>query len=188
MFGSDLLIFQRPDTYLYSGGSGSKTLTVSLPTGGCYLRCEASNGGGTVKVIGISNGVTSTETISSFDASFVGVGTKKWTSITSLTITGFTSITIFPATSSGSKIVLSSTSNVNVRGTLYSDARTTGNVGDFTKDVGEFILRSKSFHYNPRLYTLKLKDKIVLEDDTFEVKYVNNLTSEESEAVLMMGR
>jgi len=188
MIGSDSLTFQRPDTYLYSGGSGTKTLDNALPIGGCYLRCEASDSEGSIIVTGVSSGSSTTETISSFDASYVGVGIKKWTSITSLVISGFTSITIYPATSTGSKLLLTSTTDVIVRGTLFSDTRTTGNIGDFTKDVGEYILRSKTFHYNPRLYTLQLKDKITLEGDIFEVKYLNNLTAEVTEAILLTGR
>lgn len=188
MYGSDSLTFQRPNTYLYSGGSGTKTLTNSLPTGGCYLRCEASDSEGSVVITGVSGGSTTSETISSFDASYVGVGTKKWTSITSLVITGFSSITVYPATSTGSKLLLTSTSNITVRGTLYSETRSARNLGDFTKDVGEYILRSKTFQYNPRLYTLQLKDKITLEGDIFEVKYLNNLTTEITEAVLLTGR
>lgn len=186
--GSDSLTFQRPQTYLYSGGSGTKTLTYVLPTGGCYLRCECSDGEGSIIVNGTATDSSTTETISSFDASYIGISTKKWTSITSLIISGFTSVTIYPATSTGTKLLLTSTTDVTVRGTLYSDTRTTGNIGEFTDELGNYDLKAKSFQYNPRLYTLYIKDKVTIEGEVFEVKYINNLTSEKTEIIMMTGR
>ena len=185
--GSTSLNFKRPQTYLYSGGSGTKTLNNALPTGGCYLRCECSDGTGSISVNGVATDASLTETISSFDASYVGISTKKWTSITSLIISGFTSVVIYPADLTGTKILLTSTTDVTVRGTLYSITRTTGNVGEMTENLGNYDINFKGFSYNPRIYTVLEKDTVTIDGKEYTVKYINNLTSEGSETVLRTG-
>ena len=188
MIGSDFLTFVRPRIYLYFGGSGTETLTHPLPTGGCYLRCEASDSEGSITINGVASDGSIAETISSFDANYISISLKKWISITSLIISGFTSLTIYPATSTGTKILLSDTDDIIIVGTLFSAARGSVNIGLITKDLGDFNINFKVFHYNPRLYTLQNKDRVTINNNVYEVKYINEITSEVSESILMTGR
>lgn len=111
MIGSESFTVLRPATFLYSGLSGSnKTPTAQPPSSGCYLRAEGVGTIGTITIIGVVGGAPTTEVMSTFDSEKVGVNAKLFTSITTFSITGFTSVIIYPATASGDKINLPSSS------------------------------------------------------------------------------
>jgi len=168
MIGSESYTVTRPYSYLYSGASGTnKTPTTTPPTGGCCLRIEGVGTAGTVKIYGTYGGVVTTETISTFDTDKVGFSYNKWTAITKFDITTFTSVVIYPASSSGEKIRLSTSSTFVLMCDSY-DINETQFRGEYIEYGGKTYKTYKAIQYDDR-FTLQFDDKVTIDGIDYRI-------------------
>lgn len=168
MIGNEMLTVNRPYKYLYSGTAGTnKTPVCQPPAKGCYMRIETTGTPGTVKAYGTVGGVTTTETVSSYDTHGIGLGSKKFTAITKFDVTGFTSVTIYPANESKEKMVLTETSTFTILGDVYA-VNVNQTRGQFIEIAGKQIRAYKQILYDGR-FELQIDDKVSIRGREYTV-------------------
>jgi hypothetical protein len=176
MIGSESFTVSRPVTFLYSGILGAtKVPSTQPPSGGSYLRLEGTGTAGNVVVTGAATDTATTETILStaFDTEKIAVSTKKWLTISNLNIATWTSIIIYPASSSGDRINLSNTfTTFNIIADCY-DANLNQFRGHYQELAGEVTKSFKMLMYDGR-YTLLAEDLITIFGKQYKVVDVNS--------------
>lgn len=159
-FGKERLTVTRPYKYLYSGEDGTNlTPLCQPPARGCKIRAEAVGTPGTVKIYGTVGGVSTSETITSFDAHNVGFGTKRFTAITKFDITGFDSATIYAADDGGEIKVLSSSTTFKILADTYS-VNVNQTRGTYIEVAGKTVKSYKQILYDRRWPELQYDDKV----------------------------
>lgn len=173
MIGNEQFTVTRLNKYLLSSAAGvDKVPTAQPPTAGCYVRVEAVGTSGSIVIIGTVGGSSTTETISSYDSELVGFGTKLFTAISKVTISGFTSAILYPANESGEKINLTSYTTFTIMADCYTQYN--------SESTGKFIefggIRSKlyrSLMFDGR-YSLLNDDLITIDNEQFKVVDVSS--------------
>jgi hypothetical protein len=171
--GQELYTVSRPNKYFYTGVSGTnKTPLCQPPTNGCYLRVEGVGTVGTIKAYGTVGGAVTTETISTFDSDKVGMGTKLFTAFTKFDVTSFTSVIVYPATKTGEKINLASSTTFTILCDTY-DVNETQFRGEYIDVAGHAYKIYKTMMYDGR-YTLQNEDKITIDGQEYTIANVSN--------------
>ena len=105
MIGNKQILMRSLVSYFYQGGDCEAEDAEFQPmTGGCWVLCDAGEGGsGTVIIAGTSGGESVEETISSFDPEGKAVSSYRFTAISSIDVTliGSIEITLYPASETG---------------------------------------------------------------------------------------
>jgi len=173
MIGSESFTVRRPDAYLLSSAPCvDKAPTAQPPTGGCYIRAEGTGTVGTAVITGTVGGVTTTETISTFDSEKVGFGALKFTAISKVTITGFSNLILYPASESLERIKLSSYTTFNILADSY-DRFLSEQSGQYTEFAGFRNKNYKTLLYDGR-FTLQKGDLITILGEELTVADVSS--------------
>jgi len=173
MIGSESFVVSRPNIYLLSSAPCvDKVPTAQPPTGGCYIRAEGTGTVGTAAITGTVGGATTVETISNFDSEKVGFGTLKFTTITKVTITGFSNLILYPASESGQRIKLSSYTTFNILADCY-DRFLSEQSGQYTEFGGFRNKTFKTLMFDGR-FTLQKGDLITILGDELTVADVSS--------------
>ncbi len=168
MIGSEKFVVTRPNIYLLSSGvCTDKVPTAQPPTGGCYIRVEGTGTIGTAVITGTVGGASTVETISTFDSDLVGFGLNKFTTISKVTITGFSLLTLYPASESGEKIKLSSSTTFNILADSY-DKFLSETSGVYQEAQGQKFKNYKTLMYDGR-FVLQRGDLITIDGLQMEV-------------------
>ena len=170
MIGSESYTVTRNYSYLFSGAAGTTNVPVTtLPSGGCYLRLEGTGTTGNVVITGTATDAAITETIlsTSFDTDKVAVSTKKWTAITNISVASWTNLVVYPATTSGDKINLSTGTTFTMMCDSY-DTNLNQYRGEYIDVAGKTYKVYKTLMYDGR-YTLQIGDLITIGSKQFKV-------------------
>ena len=187
MIGNEEFLVTRKVPNLYSNvGGNNKTLTYALPSGGCCLQFQGVGNGTSVTVVGTADGVAATtEVITSFDSLLIGYSYKNWTAITSFS-TNFTSITIYPASSTGEIIYSDVTTILYIKGRSYI-VNLNQFRGVYQETAGKTYKSYRALEYDSR-FTLVEEDQIVISGKNYTVKNVEATGRHSFQAFLVIER
>jgi hypothetical protein len=188
MIGNEEYIVTRKVPYLYSGvGGNDKTLTYVLPTGGCCLQFQCVGVAGThVTIVGTADGIPSTtEVISVFDTLKIGYSYKKWTVITKFS-SDFTTLIIYPASSTGEIISSNVTTTLKIKGKTYI-VNPNQFRGLYQEVAGNTYKAYRALEYDKR-FTLIPEDKITIYGKQYTVKNVEGTGKHSFQAFLVIER
>lgn len=173
MIGNQQFTVTRLNDYLLSSAAGAdKVPTAQPPSGGCYIRVEAVGTSGSIVITGTVGGSTTTETVSTFDTYKIGFGTKLFTAISKVTISGFTSAILYPSTESGERINLASYTTFTILADCYTQF-IGENTGQYTQFAGHRNKIFRSLMFDGR-YTLHREDLVTVDGEQLTVVDVSS--------------
>jgi len=173
MIGNKQILMRSLVQYIYSGGNcEDEESEFQPPTGGCYIRCDAGEGGsGTVVITGTYGGEDVIETMEVFDSEGISIGTQRFNTISSIDVTlddGTDSIIIYPSDEMGDIINFSTYIQSYIRcGWEYTSStannRVVVNVG------GEKVEAEIKMIYNKN-YSVRRDDLLYIDGSWFKVE------------------
>lgn len=190
MIGNEEFLVTRKVPNLYSNVGGTdKTLTYALPSGGCCLQFQGvgtPSGGATVTIVGTADGVAATtEVISVFDSLKIGYSYKNWTAITKFS-SNFTTLTIFPASSTGEIIYSDVTTTLYIKGKSYI-VNLNQFRGLYQETAGKTYKAYRAIEYDKRFVLIE-EDQIVISGKTYVVKNIESTGKHSNQAFLVIER
>jgi len=191
MIGNEEFLVTRKVPNLYSNvGGNTKTLTYTLPSGGCCLQFQcvgapASPAVPSVTIVGTADGIATTEVITLFDTLLIGYSYKNWTAITSFS-TNFTSITIYPASSTGEIIYSDVSTTLYIKGRSYI-VNLNQFRGVYQESAGKTYKSYRALEYDGR-FTLIEEDQITISGKVYTIKNVEATGRHSFQAFLVIER
>lgn len=186
MIGKTQIYKRSMVPYFYIGGDGDGQLPgFQPPTGGCFLRLDAGEGGfGSVTITGTYGGEDVEETVTSFDSDGIAISTERFATITSfdVTLVDSTSITIYPADEMGNTINYNTYSTSYVRGDWSYSSSTTNNKLTFNIG-GEQVESEIEFLYNTN-YNLNRDDLLGIDGYWYKVELTQKISRSTRKAYL----
>lgn len=189
MIGNEEFAVIRKVSNLYSGvGGNNKSLTNSLPTGGCCLQIHVTGSPTTpsTTIVGTADKIpNTTEVIGTIDSIGIAYSYKLWTAITTFN-TNYTTITIYPASETGELISNNNTTTIYIKGRSYI-VNPNQFRGLYQEVGGNTYKAYRALEFDKR-FTLLEEDKIVISGKTYTVRNIEDTGRHSRQAFLGIER
>lgn len=174
MIGTKQILIRSLVSYFYQGGDcESEEAEFQPPGGGCWVLCDAGEGGsGTVIIAGTAGGESVEETISSFDSEGKVVSSYRFTAVSSIDVTliGSTEITLYPASETGDIINYTTYSESYIRCNWKYTSSTSAN--KVVMNVGGKQIEAEiEIRYNKN-QNINLDDLLYIDGSWFKVDLI----------------